>query len=67
MSEVVKKKFTNIQINMGIKKELERASYELSTYFDERVPMTRILQTMVDHCMDDAKAIIKKEMNFDGK
>jgi hypothetical protein len=62
-----KEQFTNIQIKKSQKKPLEKASYDLSSEFEERIPMTRILSVLLDNYLDDAKQIIRDEMNFVGK
>jgi hypothetical protein len=59
--------FTNLQIKKELKKPLEQASYDLSSEFGERVPMTRILDSLIKNCLPEAMDIIRKEMNFEGK
>lgn len=62
-----KEPFTNLQIKKSLKKPLERASYELSSEFDERIPMTRILKVLIENYLDEAKQVIRDEMNFKDK
>jgi hypothetical protein len=60
-------KFTNLQIKTEYKKKVEQLSYELSAEFTERVSIAKVLYTLIDNHLEDARKEIRNEMNFVGK
>ena len=60
-TRMTKQRGVNVQLLPEYKSKLDKVAYELTGEVEERVTTTKVIYTLIDNFLDDAKEIIKKE------